>query len=276
MQIPDSHFYDKAWQQARQSSSLYQHEQDPAAWTAFWDVFAPTYLKICHAQMPANRTLVRRWKDEGILDAASRVLDIGCGPGTYTLPLGEAAGEVVGLDVAGKMLEALVAEAAKQGLSSIRPLQADWEELETEGEYDLVVAANSPAIRCRKTLLKMKQASRNRCLYLCYAGKLSRTLRHLLWKNIMGEEMQGNAFDITYPFSILYREGHHPHVSFVEQSYTLEESAAKVLENYRAYFRIFGKTGPAVDRILEAGVREYSQNGLVTETVSYKLAIMWW
>ena len=276
MNIPDSLFYDRAWHQARQSSSLYRHEQDPAAWRVFWDLFAPTYLKICRAQMPANRTLVRRWEDEGILDAASRVLDIGCGPGTYTLPLGETAGEVVGLDVAGKMLEALVAEAAKQGLRSIRPLQADWDEVETEDEYDLVVAANSPAVRCRKTLLKMKQVSRGRCLYLCYAGKLSPTLRHRLWKNIMGEEMQGNAFDITYPFSILYREGYHPHVSFVEQSYTLEESAANVLENYRAYFRIFGKAGPAVDRVLQEGVRASSRNGQVTETVSYKLAIMWW
>ncbi len=276
MQIPDSHFYDRAWQQARQSSSLYQHEQDPAAWTAFWDVFAPTYLKICRAQMPANRTLVRRWKDEGILDAASRVLDIGCGPGTYTLPLGEAAGEVVGLDVAGKMLETLAAEAERQELRNIRPLQADWEEMEPGAEYDLVFAANSPAIRCRKTLLKMKQASRGRCLYLCYAGQLSPTLRHRLWQKIVGEEMQGNAFDISYPFNILHREGHYPHVSFVEQAYTLEESAEKVLENYRAYFQIFGKTGPAVDQILEESVRESSRNGLITENVSYKLAVMWW
>ena len=278
MNIPDSLFYDRAWHQARQSSSLYRHEQDPAAWRVFWDLFAPTYLKICRAQMPANRRLVNKWKKEGIVDRASRVLDIGCGPGTYTLPLGEAAGEVVAMDIAENMLDVLAEEAQRQKLTNIRLLQADWEEVEIEGEYDLVFAANSPPIRCLKTLLKMNRATRERgrCLYICYAGKVGPTLRHLLWENVMGEKMQGSTFDISYPFNILYREGYHPHVSFEEQSYTFMENAEKVLENYRAYFQIFGKKGAFVDNILEKHVREYSREGLITEKVSYKLAVMWW
>lgn len=276
MHLPDSNFYDQAWKQARQNASLYHREKDPAAWQVFWDHYAPTYLKICRALLPANRKMVHKWKEEGLLHHQSRVLDIGCGPGTYTLPLGEVAGEVVGLDTAANMLRILGEEAQRQSLDNIHLLQGDWRELPVSKKYDLVFAANSPAIGSLETLLKMNEASRGGCMLVCYAEKMTSSLRHLLWERIMGEKMQGNTFDISYPFNILYREGYYPHLKFQEQQYSYAEDINTVLDNYRAYFKIFGKAGPAVDRILEKCVQEKSVDGCLAEKVSYRLAVMSW
>lgn len=48
--------------------------------------------------MPANRDLVRTWEEMSLVNENSRVLDIGCGPSTFTLPLGEVAVEIVALE----------------------------------------------------------------------------------------------------------------------------------------------------------------------------------
>ncbi len=276
MILPDSNFYDRAWQHTRKMSSLYNKEADPAAWQAYWDFFAPSYLKICRALRPACRKMVYSWKERGLLDKKTRILDIGCGPGTFTLPLGESSGEVAALDTSGKMLKMLRSEAAAEKLNNINPIQADWNDIRCGKEYDLVFAANCPAINSYKTLMKMNEVSRSYCMLICYTGKVSPTLRHYLWQEIMGEKMQGKTFDISFPFNILYLEGYFPHLSFEKQDYSYVEKTERVLQNYRAYFKIFGKEGPGVDRVLSKCIEARSINGYIEEKVSYKLAVMWW
>ncbi|MDO9533897.1 MAG: class I SAM-dependent methyltransferase [Bacillota bacterium] len=276
MKLPDSDYYDRAWQQTRKNSSLCSMEKDPAAWQVFWDLFAPSYLKICRALRPACRKMVSSWKEEGLLDEKSRILDIGCGPGTFALPLGEISGEVEALDTSAGMLEMLRSDASKEKLNNIHPIQADWDDFQCGMEYDFVLAANSPAINNFKTLMKMNEASSSCCMLICYAGKVSPTLRQLLWEEIMGEKLHGNTFDISFPFNILYLEGYFPQLSFVEQKYSYLEEAETVLQNYRAYFKIFGKEGPAVDEVIKKSIQTRSISGCIEEKVSYKLAVMWW
>jgi len=276
MKLPDSEYYDRAWQKARKDSSLCSMEKDPAAWQIFWDLFAPSYLKICRTLRPACRKMVSSWKEECLFDEKSLVLDIGCGPGTFALPLGQIVKEVAALDTSAGMLEMLQSDALKEKVDKIRLIQADWDDFQWEREYDFVLAANSPAINSYKTLMKMCKASRSYCMLICYAGKVSPTLRQLLWEEIMGEKMQGSTFDISFPFNILYLEGFFPHLSFVEQKYSYLEEAETVLQNYRAYFKIFGKEGPVVDKIIGKCIQTRSVNGCIEEKVSYKLAVMWW
>jgi ubiquinone/menaquinone biosynthesis C-methylase UbiE len=56
------------------------------------------------------------------LQAADRVLDVGCGPGTITVDLAARVpqGEVVGIDAAGDVLEAARQEASRQGRRGVR------------------------------------------------------------------------------------------------------------------------------------------------------------
>ncbi|MBT9146724.1 MAG: Ubiquinone biosynthesis O-methyltransferase [Syntrophomonadaceae bacterium] len=276
MKLPDSNYYDRAWQQARQNSSLCSMEKDPAAWQIFWDLFSPSYLKICRALRPACRAMASYWKEEGIFDQKSRILDIGCGPGTFALPLGEIAEEVAALDTSAGMLEMLRSDASKEKVNNIHPIQADWDNFQWKKNYDFVLAANSPAINSYQTLMKMNEVSSSYCMLICSAGKVSPTLRHLLWEEIMGEKLQGNAFDISFPFNILYLEGYFPHLSFEEQQYSYLEEAETVLQNYRAYFKIFGKEGRAVDKVLKKCIQTRSVKECIEEKVTYKLAVMWW
>ena len=63
------------------------------------------------------------------LDASARVLDLGCGPGTLTLPLAAAAGEVVAVDPEPQMLGEARIAADAAGRDNIRWLCARAEDL---------------------------------------------------------------------------------------------------------------------------------------------------
>jgi ubiquinone/menaquinone biosynthesis C-methylase UbiE len=63
------------------------------------------------------------------LDLKSRVLDLGCGPGTLTLPLAAVVGEVLALDPEPQMIGAAEAAARAAGRHNIRWICARAEDL---------------------------------------------------------------------------------------------------------------------------------------------------
>ena len=276
IEAPDVDYYNQRWKQAREEASLYSQERDPALWQAFWNQYAPTYQRISRALRASNRMLVKSWQREGIINSSMEVLDIGCGPGTFTLPLAEIAGKVTGMDNSKGMLEMLAPEAEKNNINNIILENKDWKETEGNGKYDLVLAASCPAVNNLESLEKMNELAGKYCLYICPASRKSQDLRHLLWKEIMGERLQGKSFDISYPFNILYLLGYYPQLSFVQQEYSYREKAVTLVENYRQYFAIFGKQGPKIDEIIKRRVYRASPDGFYQENSSSKIAVMWW
>lgn len=68
-----------------------------------------------------------------------RVLDLGCGGGHMSYRLAPHVEEVIACDITGPMLEAVTLEAARQGLTNIRTVQAPAEKLPFEdGAFDAV------------------------------------------------------------------------------------------------------------------------------------------
>jgi SAM-dependent methyltransferase len=67
-----------------------------------------------------SERLIAKLADETELDASSRVLDLGCGPGSLTLPLSRHCGTMIGIDADPAMIAA-AAQAAE-----IAGLQIEW------------------------------------------------------------------------------------------------------------------------------------------------------
>jgi FkbM family methyltransferase len=74
------------------------------------------------------------------------VLDIGCGPGTMTIPLARKARSVTALDISSEMLKHLKANAEETGLNNIHYINASWQEANANrqvAKHDVVVASRS-------------------------------------------------------------------------------------------------------------------------------------
>ena len=69
----------------------------------------------------------RRLLNEAGISSGARVLDYGCGPGSYSIAAGEIVGEtgkVAALDIHPMAMEAVQKKAAKRGLTTIEPICA--------------------------------------------------------------------------------------------------------------------------------------------------------
>ena len=82
----------------------------------------------------------------GLVGPGDRVADLGCGPGFFTLPLGEAVGaggEVLAVDLQPEMLEKVHALASERGLLeriSLRRCSVDSLGLDAAGALDFALA----------------------------------------------------------------------------------------------------------------------------------------
>ena len=71
-----------------------------------------------------------------------KVLDLGCGDGTTALPEAKLGADVLGIDIAGNLVEAGKRRAAEQGLTNLKFQEGDASDLEQvpDKSFDLVVS----------------------------------------------------------------------------------------------------------------------------------------
>jgi SAM-dependent methyltransferase len=98
---------------------------------------APYYARFRPAYPPE---LIVRLVDAAGLTEDSRVLDLGCGPGTVAIPLAAYAGEVVAVDVEPEM----IAELRRSAPANVTVVEGRAEEIdETWGSFRLATAGRA-------------------------------------------------------------------------------------------------------------------------------------
>lgn len=148
----------------------------------------------------------------------SRVLDIGAGPGTLTIPLAARTARVTAVEPAGAMAAVLEDNIRDQGLSNARCIQKKWEDVSIETDleppYDLVVASFSLGMPdMRPAIEKMIQVCCGHVVLIWFAGPPS-------WDDDYNF-ISNTLFDRKFPempkgdilFNILYQMDIFPEVS---------------------------------------------------------------
>jgi len=154
----------------------------------------------------------------GFSPAGAKVLDIGCGPGTHTLPLARAGAVVTSLDISKAMLDRVMETARQEGLRvsthECSWWDADIDRLGFRGRFDLVIASMTPGVRDRKTFSRMMACSKGYCYYSNFIHKQGDTMLPDIYTRILGEQPRTNAHgpNFTYPLMYLYTQGYRPQV----------------------------------------------------------------
>lgn len=215
----------------------------------------------------------------GIRDG-SRVLDIGAGTGTLAVPLAAHGCDVVAVEPAEAMREALEIYARQQQVRPIAVVPKRWEDVEPEdlGEpFDIVFASYSLMITdIVPALEKMQAACRGQVhLFWFLTQPYTAILNRALWPKVHGCEFPGEpTADILW--EVLYGMGIYANLAVeasCEPAYfpTTEDAA-------RDFCRRLGCTTPEQ----EEAVRGYCETSLVKTGQGYRVAgdalgaHIWW
>jgi len=117
---------------------------EPSEWE--WDetLFAGAAAYYDRGRLPNAPGLADAFEKALGLDGRGRLLDVGCGPGTVTLPLAGLFGEVVGLDADAGMIQEAQRLASERGVMNARWVHARAEDLPADlGRFGVITFAAS-------------------------------------------------------------------------------------------------------------------------------------
>ncbi len=163
------------------------------------------------------------------LSPAMTVLDMGCGPGTLTIPLSRKVREVTAVDFSSGMLAILAERAAKDGLDNITTRQGAWEDnwhTLGVGQYDLIIASRSLAVDDLKGALhKLRRAARG---WVFIGDRVGSGPFDPAMFAAIGRPFDPGP-DYIYTINILYQMGIYARLDFIDlpasRSYKTQEEA---------------------------------------------------
>ncbi|HMK46752.1 MAG TPA: class I SAM-dependent methyltransferase, partial [Methanocella sp.] len=223
------------WNESQRGSFMEKGAPEDGKWLEFWNQEAGQYLDRVRRDEAFYQEIVGYLSREMAFRRGDRVLDIACGPGTYTLQFAPEAASVTALDFSSGMLSTLMAEAGRRGLGNIRPLQSTWSQFIKADLFDLVFTALSPAVRGPDDLLKMEEYSTRTCCYITFGAEEQSRIRNDLWNILAGKGPDKKDFNVSYPFNLLISMGRKPNVRFFDHV-SQESMTVDQLTEYHAKF----------------------------------------
>lgn len=199
---------------------LWRHDFTNASWrknkknlAEMWDKRANDYNKKLPSRTNSIEQIVKRIH----VDVDDTVIDIGCGPGTLTIPLSGQCKQITAVDPSIKMLECIREKAAAGKINNISYVNKKWEDVEPEGDLEkseIVIACHCLIMEEMKTaLLKMNELATKKVYLFRFAGQSGWDLGKL-WSKLCDEPYNKNP-DYIYIVNILHQIGIYADVEII-------------------------------------------------------------
>jgi SAM-dependent methyltransferase len=184
----------------------------------------------------------------------SRVLDIGAGPGTLSIPLSPRVKKITAVEPGAGMVEILREHAEREKLHNITCVQKTWEEIDLSSDltppFDIVIASLSLTMHdIREALRKMDAAS-------CGSVHLFWFVDMPFWERMyadLWEPLHGSPYHAGPKadclFGVLYQMGIYPDVTMLPLS---KEYRFGSQEEMLGFFRKrFGAGTPEEQKVVD-------------------------
>lgn len=245
---------------------------------SFWDRMAVRYpLPFDPKSLADTHTVVSLVKQRGVETEGAKILDIGCGTGTYALPLAREAQQITALDGSPAMVAIMAGEISKHGLTNVQAVQSEWSTIDIredgyEGAFDIVWTSMSPAVQGREGVGAMERCSRRWCVYIGWGRKRENPLMAAAFKahglkygpppgaSVIGKILKGRG----KPFSL----------DTFETSWEWSGSMDEALEEVSGFIQMTGRPADR-NRLLEI-LPEWEEDGIVRHTTAVEEGILVW
>ena len=260
--------YDECtWESERLRHPFFGEHIDSGRYAKVWDDAAAGYGDAGVGAL--KEQILERLSD--IICSSTDLLDIGCGPGTYSIPFSKVCRSVVCLDGSGKMLERII----QAKIPNIRCIEADWNKFQTDSRFDIVFSSLCPALNNPAGLIKMESVSRGYCVYVSSMNDDSESLHMDIWRSL-GRDYTYNGYNTNYPFQYLKGLGREPKMEafFMEEPYDLPSE--DVEEKEIRSFSFFMEVDDRVRSVIHDTVMRHSDAGQVHYNGTKRLGLLIW
>ncbi|MBN2233188.1 MAG: class I SAM-dependent methyltransferase [Deltaproteobacteria bacterium] len=198
-----------------------------------WDGLADHYRKFEHAEdfVADQQQVIDRLAAAGMLGPETSVIDVACGPGTHCTAFCERCRDVVGVDVAPKMIARLEEKKTRLGLENLEVVCADFFTYTTDRNFDLVFVSMSPILNDLAAVDRLLALSKRYVALVYWAGVRDNPLYNHCYRMIYGEDFVWDPLDVTVIFNYLYSLGLAPEISYQYAVWHREETLARIIEH---------------------------------------------
>ncbi len=168
-----------------------------------------------------------------------RILDIGAGAGTLTIPMAEKVRQVTAVEPSPTMHSALTDYVVEQGITNISCVQRAWEDPDImdhlEPPYDMVVASLSLGMPdIKDAVKKMETVSCGDIVLYWHAGTPGwETMPRALWPTLFKERYHGGPKSDLL-FLVLYEMGIYPCVDALACRFEIRFASVDAAVNHYA------------------------------------------
>ncbi len=250
-----------------------------SASSGYWDFRSSDFgnKSIPNSQNDAFVRLVER---ECFMEyGKTRILDIGCGTGIYSLAFADMAGPILGIDVSPKMIEYANRNAAAAGAHNAKYEVADWlamdgdDPLITDG-FDVTIAHMTPAICSAETFRRMLDVSNGQCFLTSYISRGS-PIRDKM-REISGSEEFSEQNKLLNALDMLWSMNLEPEIEYEVRRYsftkTLDETKAFYINDMRTYDGV----NDEMCREAEKYLKSLAVDGMVRDESRALVATIYW
>lgn len=230
---------------------------------------------LAHSRFPALALDVLR----PLLRPDDTVLDVGCGPGTLSVPLAPLVRGVTALDSNPAMIAALCEEKALARADNVTPLEGDWREIAAQlAEHDVLLAANvAPVVRDLDAFLPAAHAiARRWVVVILGAGpRENKFFQHDL-RALLGLPQSPPRGDYLEQYAGLHARGVYANVHILE--YDFGQPFADWPEAVAFHRAHLGLETTEHDATIEAFLREHLEERPEGPyaPMPKRSAVMWW
>lgn len=258
------------------SSNTTYNQQD--RYGAFWNRMAEHYPDPLDAKtLSETNEILSIVKGKGVEIHGADILDIGCGTGTYSLPLADDAETVTGLDNSDAMVDRLTELIAFSGVRNVYPVKASWKDIDIiksgfERAFDIVLASMTPAVQTQQDFDKMEGCSKKWCVYIGWGRKRENELMEEMFK-LHGLDY-GPPSGAGVACDMLAQAGRRPSVDYFETFWDWTGNVDEAVEDIECFIEMHG--GQADRDLIEKSLHRFEHQGSIFHRTFAEEIIMVW
>lgn len=253
-------------------------DQDKEANINLWNEKADYFGKYTISTME-NDKFVKLLKDEGLINADFKVLDVGCGGGKYTLALSKECSYIYGIDLSPKMIEYANQNKNKFNANNVSFICDDWHELDIKKSnlyknFDLVFASMTPAIQSASTFEKINEASKKYCVLRSNIKRKDLVYDKLC--EILNIHKKEENVNFLYAFNLSFLKGYNPKISYEDKTWCYKEPLEKTYKSYIKKIKTIKEINEDDENRIKEFLKDISYNGYIEENIMSTIATLIW